>query len=151
MDMRVVLIDDDERVRSLVTDVLEDRGHRVFAFPEPFHCPILLSEKCRCPEDWQCSDLFITDLQMPGMSGLDFIENQLNFGCRGLTASTAVMSGGWTDGELERARRLGCRTFHKPFDLGEFISWVEACEKRINPLRGLAATHFDLPLRGGAE
>ncbi len=92
MQLRVYLIDDNQRIRDLVKDVLEERGHQVFAFSEPFRCPILLNDKCECPEGRQCGDIFITDLEMPGMSGLDFIENQVRFGCRGLTSTTAVMS-----------------------------------------------------------
>lgn len=143
MKLRVFLIDDDQRIRDLVQDVVEERGHKVYAFTEPFRCPILLNEKCYCPDGWQCGDLFITDLEMPGMSGIDFIANQVRFGCRGLTENTAVMSGGWTDSELARARELGCRTFHKPFDLEEFISWIETCERRANPARGLTAMCVD--------
>ena len=147
MKLRVFLIEDDQRIRNLVSDVLEERGHKVYAFAEPFRCPILLNEKCPCPDGWQCGDIFITDREMPGMSGLDFIENQLRFGCRGLAANTAVMSGNWTDDELSRARDMGCRTFHKPFDLGEFLAWIEACEARANPARGLTAVYLDKPAK----
>ena len=146
MRLRAFLIDDDQRIRDLVTDVLEDRGHKVYAFAEPYRCPILLNERCPCPEDWQCGDLFITDLEMPGMSGLDFIENQINFGCRGLADNKAVMSGNWTDGELTRARDLGCRIFHKPFDLGEFCSWIEDCELQAGMTQGLAPLNLDQQL-----
>jgi len=145
MKLRVFLIDDDKRIRDLVKDVLEERGHRVYAFSEPFRCPILLNEKCLCPDGWQCGDLFITDLEMQGMSGLDFIENQVQFGCRSLTSTTAVMSGGWTDYTLARARDLGCRTFHKPFVLDEFISWIRECEQLANPARGLTSICIDRP------
>ena len=67
---------------------------------------------------------------------LNFIENQVRFGCRGLTSTTAVMSGGWTDDQLNRARKLGCRTFHKPFDLDEFILWIRTCEEQFSPHGG---------------
>ena len=31
----------------------------------------------------------------------------------------------------------------KPFDLEEFISWIESCERRANPARGLTAMCVD--------
>jgi len=51
------------------------------------------------------------------MSGLEFIERQKRMGCK--VQNTAVMSGRWTDGELEKSRKLGCQVFNKPFKIDE--------------------------------
>jgi len=80
---------------------------------------------------------------MPNTTGLEFIENQIRHGCKAIEKNKALMSGKWTDTELIQAKRLGCKTFEKPFKTSELLSWLDECEKRIDPNRKLS----DLPLR----
>jgi hypothetical protein len=77
------------------------------------------------------------------MTGLEFIESQTRYGCKAIGKNKAVMSATWTDAELETAKKLGCKTFQKPFRSNELLSWLDECERRIDPNRKLS----DLPLR----
>lgn len=141
LKLRAFVFDDSEELRSLISSILETRGYEVLSFSEPTHSPIYLACECQCSRDNPCGDIFITDINMPNMTGLEFIENQLRNGCKAILQNKAVMSGGWTEAELEQAGKLGCQIFNKPFRLEELIRWLDECEKRIAPARVLS----DLP------
>ncbi|NIS68503.1 MAG: hypothetical protein GTO12_05980 [Proteobacteria bacterium] len=143
MRLRAFVFEDYEALRRTISSILESRGYEVFSYSEPLVCPAYLDRECPCPQNHACGDVFITDNIMPNKTGLEFIENQIHHGCRAIEKNKAVMSGKWTDAELEQAKRLGCKTFQKPFKTNEFLSWLDECEKRIDPNRKLS----DLPLR----
>ena len=142
MKLRVFVFEDNDALRGIISSILENRGYEVLSYPEPFFCPIYLDRECPCPEDYACGDIFITDNSMPNMTGLEFIESQVRHGCKAIEKNKAVMSGALKDAELEQAKRLGCKTFEKPFRTNELVSWLDECEKRIDPKRKLS----DLPL-----
>jgi YesN/AraC family two-component response regulator len=91
--------------------------------------------------DHACVDIIITDVNMPNVSGLEFIKNQLKKGCK--VKNIALMSGTWTDYESEYALRLGCQVFHKPFSLDELNKWLDDCEKKIDTNRDLSNWFLD--------
>jgi CheY-like chemotaxis protein len=137
---RAMVLDDNYILRTIIADVLKSRGYEVHGSAEPYFCPILLDRNCSCPVDSHCTDIIITDINMPGMTGLEFIEYQQRNGCK--VQNIAVMSGRWTDEELEQAKRLGCHTFNKPFETDEIKKWLDACENKLDPDSKLS----DLPV-----
>ena len=136
MKLRVIVFEDNEALRATITSLLEMRGYEVFSYSEPLLCPVYLDREC--PHEWPCADVLITDLRMPNMTGLEYVENQARYGCKAIVQNKAVLSGAWTEEELERAKRLGCQIFEKPFEIHEMIKWLDECEKRIDPNRRLA-------------
>jgi len=78
---------------------------------------------------------------MPNMKGLEFIQRQVQKGCRGIVQNKAVMSGTWTDADIAYAGSLGCRIFEKPFMIEEIHRWLDECEKRIDTARKLIEWH----------
>lgn len=143
MRLRIFVFEDNDALRSAISSLLEIRGYEVLSYSEPLLCPAYLNRECPCPQNHACGDVFITDNVMPNMTGLDFIESQKRHGCKAIAKNKAVMSATWTDAELERAKELDCKTFQKPFETNELLSWLAECEKRIDPNRKLA----ELPLR----
>ena len=139
MKVRAIVLDDDDTVRTLIGDILKDRGYEVFNSSAPTFCPIYLDSNCSCPVDTHCANIIITDVIMPGMTGLEFIENQQRNGCK--VQNIAVISGRWPEEVLEHAKRLGCHTFNKPFKIDEIKKWLDTCEKRLDPNNKLS----DLP------
>ena len=137
---RAMVLDDNYILRTIIEDVLKNRGYEVHGSAEPFFCPVLLDRNCSCSVDSHCTDIIITDLNMPGMTGLEFIENQKRHGCK--VQNTAVISGSWRDAELEHAKRLGCHTFNKPFKTDDIKKWLDACEDKLDPDSKLT----DLPI-----
>jgi signal transduction histidine kinase/ActR/RegA family two-component response regulator len=61
---RILLVEDDDGVRGLMADVLEEAGHRVLSSTRPADALALAG-----PD--QPIDLLVTDVIMPGMSGRD--------------------------------------------------------------------------------
>ena len=115
----------------MLNEFLARRGYDVVSFSDPSDCPLLRSEACY----HACADILISDLSMPNMTGLQFIENQIRKGCR--IQNLALMSAAWTNEEQEHAKRIGCHIFSKPFRFDELSVWLDDCESRINPSRVL--------------
>jgi two-component system response regulator (stage 0 sporulation protein F) len=112
---RILVIDDQEAVRSLLRIVLEGAGHEVLEASNGRLGLALYRERS--------ADLIITDIVMPEMNGLELLlELTRNF----LNVKVIAMSGGLESvGPLNAAKLLGARqTFHKPLDMGELLSAV---------------------------
>ena len=60
--MRILVVDDEAALRLLLMRELEDRGHVVTAAPHPAEALRLLEA--------EPVDLVLTDIRMPGLSGL---------------------------------------------------------------------------------
>jgi len=135
MKIRSLVLEDDACLRKLIVTLLKEKGHESYAFPDPSVCPVYLKKDCPCPLDYACADIMITDIQMPNITGLKFIENQAKRFCK--IPNKAMMSGGWTKLQEEEAKKLNCKIFRKPFDIDELLEWIDRCEKQINPKRKL--------------
>jgi CheY-like chemotaxis protein len=134
--MRAFLLEDDDTIRNMMSEILAARGYEVYAFANPAICPLQVEPECRCSAKQACTDIIISDLDMPNMTGLDFIDNQKEKNCK--CQHVALMSGGWEEQDLSRAQDLGCKTFAKPFSFQEFYEWLDEVEKAIEPSRELA-------------
>ena len=62
---RVMVVDDHRQARESVSDILRHAGHTVTCVSSAAEALQLL--------DRESVDVIVTDLQMPGMTGLDFI------------------------------------------------------------------------------
>jgi CheY-like chemotaxis protein len=136
MKIRAIVLEDNDSVRETLSIILKLRGYEVLAFPDPGACMAHLNHESESPEEHSCCDILITDVRMPGMTGLEYIESQKHHGCR--VPNVAVMSGSWNETELEEARRLSCRVFEKPFLLEDLNAWLSQSEKKIDPHRELS-------------
>ncbi len=106
---KVLLVDDDENIRSVISDMLDLLGHQVMAAP--------------CGEDAlklfqkHAFDLVITDLGMPGISGWDVTR-----ACKDLKPQVPViMISGWgnqIDEDMISQSRLD-GVLAKPFELNK--------------------------------
>lgn len=111
---RVLIFDDDPGMRRALLRILTRRGCEVFAFPKATPCM-----KCFCQGRERCVDVILSDISMPEVRGVDFIENQRRVGCR--AKQFGLMSGDWSAADRERAELLGCRLFEKPINLLELV------------------------------
>ena len=112
------------------------KEYEVFTFPHPALCPLSEENHCPCPKEQACSDVIISDVEMPFKNGLDFIEEQINKGCR--CKNIALMSGAFTNEHLTKSKSLGITIFKKPFQLADINNWLDRMEKNIDPERKLA-------------
>lgn len=135
MTKRAVIFDDEELYRSVLWHFFDKRGYEVLTFPYPDMCPLHISSECPCPLETSCADIILSDVNMLGRNGVDFIEQLINKGCR--HKNFALISGAFTDQDRARASRLGCAVFEKPLDMQALIAWVEDIEKLLPPERTL--------------
>ena len=136
MRMRALVFDDNRMIRGLLWHALDRRGCEVLAFADPASSPLHLAATCACSATETCADLIIADLQMPNVSGPDFVAAQKAKGCR--CQHFALVSGAWTDADRRRARELGCKVFAKPFHLGDIYAWLDEVAESLDPGRKLA-------------
>lgn len=135
-NLRVLIFEDNNFVRGALKDFLGEFGYEVFTFEDPVASPLYKKSYCDCRSGKTCTDIIISDVNMPFVNGLDFIKGQIQKGCK--VKSRALMSGDWTHANLQSAQNLGCRVFTKPFDIIEIVRWIEDCQKRMDPFRELS-------------
>jgi Response regulator containing CheY-like receiver, AAA-type ATPase, and DNA-binding domains len=92
MRLRAIVFDDEYAMRTLIGEILEERGYEVHVSSEPFSSSIFLESKCDCSVDTPRLNIFITDINIPNMTGLKFIKHQKKKRCK--IQNIAIMSGG---------------------------------------------------------
>lgn len=104
MKIRSLVLEDDACLRKLIVTLLKEKGHESYAFPDPSVCPVYLKKDCPCPLDYACADIMITDIQMPNITGLKFIENQAKRFCK--IPNKAMMSGDGLNYKRKKQKNL---------------------------------------------
>jgi two-component system response regulator AtoC len=126
---RVLVAEDDAAMRDLLLLVLRERGYAVDCVSSGSQMMSVLSA---CQPDGSLAepfDLIVTDVRMPGASGLDAIDQLRRAG--GVTPVIAVTAFPH-EATLDRAQRLEIRLLAKPFDLDTLRAAVEAAlESRL--------------------
>ena len=129
MRRRAVIFDDNDLIRFTLWHLFDQRGYEVFTFPEPGLCPLHVVQECPCPGDTSCADLIISDVNMLGDNGIDFIEKLIGKGCK--QRHFALISATFSAADLSRADSLGCKLFSKPLKVTEVVAWLEEVERTI--------------------
>jgi DNA-binding NtrC family response regulator len=124
MRVRIVLIDDSVPVLKTLERLLRREDFEIHSFSRAALC-----DRCRCPDGHTCADIVVSDVSMPDHTGIEFVANQRDNGCK--ARHVALASGNWSEEDLERARAMCCQTFHKPFELAELVTWIEDCARDI--------------------
>jgi DNA-binding NtrC family response regulator len=107
--------------------LLTHRGYEVFSFSKPTVCPLQIQPACRCNRGQSCTDVILTDLDMPEMDGIRFIKNIKKKNCK--CRHVAVMSGDLNAEAMYQAVKLGCSAFEKPLDKETLFSWLDNIER----------------------
>jgi len=133
--IRILLLEDDVMIRELLTKILTERGYEVYPYDTPAVCPLQEEKNCRCSEKQTCFDIILSDLDMPILNGLDFLESQKKKKCK--CESVAIMSGNITEDARLRAEKIDIELFEKPVSLKELFGWFDKVEKNIDKDRVL--------------
>jgi DNA-binding NtrC family response regulator len=107
IDHHILVVDDEENIREILTAILEAAGAKVHAAPDAVHALEIVRE--------ENLDLVISDIRMPGMDGLEFMakvkEEQPWLPFLLITAHGSMDT-------VIQAMRLGAGDFlTKPFDI----------------------------------
>jgi YesN/AraC family two-component response regulator len=129
--IRVLIFDDDEPIRVMLSRLMKMRGYDYMAFEDPSVCPLYNRDKCSCNTDETCADIIISDIKMPMVNGMDFIEQQLGKACRIGEPNIALISGFWSAELKGRAAKFKIKTFMKPFSISDLEEWLDECETRV--------------------
>lgn len=124
--MKALVLDDDPMVRSYLTLLLTRRGHEVTSFPDPACCSLCTHASCSSPDGGPCIDIIISDVKMPQITGLDFVESLLRKGCK--CRHIALISGAWSEADMKRALQFPAKIFAKPCSATDISRWIETVE-----------------------
>ena len=120
---RVLVAEDDAAMRDLLLLVLRERGYAVYCVSSGSQMMRVLSQRRPDGSLAEPFDLIVTDVRMPGASGLDAIDQLRRAG--GITPVIAVTAFPH-DATRNRAYRLEIRLLAKPFDLDSLRNAVRA-------------------------
>jgi DNA-binding NtrC family response regulator len=119
---QILVVDDHAQARESIADILRHAGHRVTCCASAREALGLL--------DTQTFDVILTDLQMPGMNGLEFIR-QLEQ--RRIEAQVAMVTAYASVPTAVEAMRHGAFDYiEKPFDVEQLESLVDRALRQAN-------------------
>jgi len=147
MKLRLFIVDDDQNVRDVMANILRRCGHDIQTFPDACSC-CRAGTACPCTEGESCADAVLTDLKMPDMDGLQFLDGLQQRGCR--IRNKAVISAYWTSATMLHAFHRGYRVFEKPSGLWDVDGWLTSCAQQMRPERVLA-DHYRGSGRGSSS
>ncbi|MBI5489768.1 MAG: response regulator [Deltaproteobacteria bacterium] len=116
---RVLLADDDEETREMLATALREYGYDVTEARDGTELAAFLTWSLVGGEPGDSVDLVVTDVHMPGLSGLEALEQIRNLD----PSLRAIVITGFPNDALEAdARRLGADVvFDKPFLLDNLL------------------------------
>jgi DNA-binding response OmpR family regulator len=119
---RICVLEDDREMATVVREALAADGHTVLSLA---HGTVAVADiLARQAASWEVPDLIVTDIRLPGYSGIQILETLRRSGC----AIPAIVMSGFTSVELRaRADELGIvAVFEKPFDMDDLRAAVRA-------------------------
>ncbi|MCC7441536.1 MAG: sigma-54-dependent Fis family transcriptional regulator [Bdellovibrionales bacterium] len=122
---RIVIVDDDREMRSLLEDFLGSSGYLVHVFPLASEALEALSPGGRLASDQAEGDvdLIISDIRMPQLDGLDFTTRLQSL--RPEVPTVLITAFGSIETAIEAMRRGAFHYVVKPFKLAEMAVNVE--------------------------
>jgi two-component system, NtrC family, response regulator HydG len=122
---RIVIVDDDQQMRSLLLDFLTHEGYQVHAFPLAAEALAALSEDGALAPQSENGDIdvIISDIKMPQIDGLDFTTRLQSL--RPEIPTILITAFGSIETAIEAMRRGAFHYVVKPFKLTEMAVNLE--------------------------
>ena len=125
--LRILIVDDDPAICSMLKTMLTMKGHRVETYLDPTATPIIQAPVCPCPCEATCTDVMLIDYFMPQMNGLEFLRLLEGRGCKVPRQRMAVITAHYSAQLGHELDQLGVKYFKKPFKLPELNGWLAGC------------------------
>ncbi len=123
----ILVIDDEEVIRSLLTDVLTEAGHKVVA--------VASAEEALEKVKDTAFEVVITDLMMPGINGIEILRKVKKVNS---DISVIIITGYATVETAVEAMKEGAYDYlSKPFNLAEIKITVDRAVERQTLIRGV--------------
>ena len=100
---KVVVFDDDDLFHLLYARILKANQVQVRSYSDPCQYVCQQPGVETCPANGPCADFLLTDHQMPGMTGLEFLSRIKQLKCKIPDHRKAINSGNWTEEEIAQA------------------------------------------------
>lgn len=136
-NLRILAFGNKEDEGNVYTLFLRSKGYDVQHFSVPTSCALLENGHSRCTREHACADLFLIDMEMEGLTGLELIRHQHESGCRSAAKFKAILAHSFTHRQEYDIRALGCIPMRKPFRLKDLLAWVSRIESDLQPDRKL--------------
>ena len=114
---RVLLADDNGDVRELLTRALEADGYEVVGFPDGTALVDYLGDALRPHSDLAVPDIIVTDIRMPGFSGMDVLAALRRVDLQVPVILMTAFGNEEVDAEAQRLGAVGL--IKKPFDIDD--------------------------------
>ena len=120
MNKRVLVVDDDQTIRALLQELLEDEAYEVDTAQDGF---MAWEKLTRQPGTYEA---ILLDMHLPGLDGLHLLQ-ALQEQQEALLRAVIVLS---SDSDaMRQAFAIGvCHGLQKPFDLEAVLSLVDTCQ-----------------------
>ncbi len=121
---RIAVIDDEPMIREMLTEVLTESGYSVTNYANAH----------KALHDLQTSDfdLIISDLYMPGLSGLQIFHHYTHLSGDQITPFLFMSGDPYASERIEIASINRCFFLSKPFDLNQFLTIVHRMSNQVS-------------------
>ena len=119
---QVLLGEDDPELRTLLADMLRRDGHEVTEAKDGAELLEHVAGTLHDSGELEAVDLIVSDIRMPGWTGMEILENLRHVGC---WAPVILITAFGDQDTHEMAGRLGAvAVFDKPFDVDDLRTAV---------------------------
>jgi len=125
---KVLVVDDDSTMRSLIETRLRQAGHRVLGAGSADEALMLVSER-GVPE------VVVLDVQLPGLSGLELLA-QLREEPASATVPAVFLSARVQESDIAAGRALGATYLTKPVVISALLAALDAALLADQPVAG---------------
>jgi len=137
---RVLIVDDEQNLRHMLQTLLKREGYEPVGVPSVENALMELEERPY--------DIVITDLRMPGQSGMDLVDELRR---RNMDTTVVVMTAyGSRDIAIEAMKRGAYDYISKPFEADELVLLLRKAEERERLFRENQSLHNQIRA-GGQE